>query len=143
MTRAYLAFNIARRCCNAFFLVPGENVLFIPSQIGRFEVLSFLGEGGFGKDFLARDPQSERLVAITIPRIEVLCNRQWHERFLREARAVAELEHPHIVPVLESGEIGPICYIARSIVKGGEEFNKLNSPELPAYASTAPRLLVS
>lgn len=81
-------------------------------QIGRFEIQGLLGHGGFGIVYLARDPRLARMVALKIPRPHVLAHAELHERFRREARAAAALDHPNIVQILETGETGPLSYIA-------------------------------
>lgn len=81
-------------------------------EIGRFRIISELGRGGFGVVLLAEDPIIGRLVALKVPRPEVLITREFRERFQREARAQSLLNHPHIVPVLEAGEVGALSYVA-------------------------------
>lgn len=95
-------------------------------KIGRFEIQSVLGQGGFAQVFLARDPNLDRLIAMKIPKPSVLVSEESRRRFEREARAAAVLSHPNIVPVFESGSFGPITYIASSYCAGetlGEWFN--------------------
>ena len=83
----------------------------MPPKLGRFEIEGTLGQGGFGIVYLARDPMLSRRVALKVPRPEVLISPEVRRRFLREARAAAGLDHPHIIPVVEAGEIGPFAYI--------------------------------
>jgi uncharacterized delta-60 repeat protein len=89
-----------------------------PQTIGRFELIRALGEGGFGLVYLARDPQLHRMVALKVPRLSTLGNRKLQQRFVREARAAAALDHPNIVPIHEAGEAGPVCYIASAYCEG-------------------------
>jgi tetratricopeptide (TPR) repeat protein len=88
------------------------------STLGRFEIERELGRGGFGVVFLAYDPKLCREVALKVPRPAVLVSSEAHERFLREARAAAGLDHPNVVPVYEAGEVGPGCYIAAAFCPG-------------------------
>jgi serine/threonine protein kinase len=60
--------------------------------------------GTFGTVFKARDPQLDRVVALKVPRLGNLGGEDDRQRFLREARSVAQLRHPAIVPVYEAGE---------------------------------------
>src|SRR5687768_1611229 len=76
-----------------------------PETVGRFVVLDVLGEGGFGTVYRARDPQLDREVALKVPREGVLATADERQRFLREARAAANLNHPNICPVYEAGEL--------------------------------------
>src|SRR5262249_8876240 len=71
-------------------------------RLGRFEVRRELGRGGFGIVYLAYDALLGREVALKVPRAEVAAAPELRERFQREARAAAALEHPNIVPVYEA-----------------------------------------
>ena len=87
-------------------------------QFGRFIIHQELGRGGFGMVFLAEDPHLMRLVALKLPRPDALTNASLRERFLREARAAARLDHPNIVPIYDAGEVGAICYIVSAYYPG-------------------------
>lgn len=89
-----------------------------PLRIGRFEILRELGRGGYGVVFLAFDPQIQRQVALKVPRPEVLVSGDLRRRFLREAQAAGNLDHPNLIGVYEAGEFGPICYIASAFCDG-------------------------
>jgi WD40 repeat protein/serine/threonine protein kinase len=80
--------------------------------LGRFDVVRELGRGGFGVVYLAVDPLLGREVALKVPHAERMVNPEVRSRFQREARAVAGLDHPHIVPIFETGESGSSAYIA-------------------------------
>jgi WD40 repeat protein/tRNA A-37 threonylcarbamoyl transferase component Bud32 len=95
---------------------PEEDTL--PTRVGRFEVRARLGAGAFGTVYRAYDPQLQREVAVKVPRATALARPGRRERFLREARAAAQLRHPCIVPVYESGGDGDACYIASAFVAG-------------------------
>src|SRR5207302_6469474 len=84
--------------------VPAES----PLRIGRFEIRRELGQGGFGVVFLAFDPQLGREVALKIPRAEAFLTAELRSRFQYEARIAAGLDHPHIVPVYDAGEVGRV-----------------------------------
>jgi eukaryotic-like serine/threonine-protein kinase len=90
----------------------------LPRQFGRFSIVRELGRGGFGVVFLAEDSVLGRQVALKVPRPEVLVTPDVRRRFVREAEAASRLDHPHIVPVYEVGEEGPICYIASAYCDG-------------------------
>ena len=76
-----------------------------------------LGEGGMATVFLARDLRHDRLVAIKALREDV-AQRMGAERFLREIRTTATLNHPHIVPLHDSGEADGIVYYVMPFVDG-------------------------
>ena len=63
----------------------------LPRQIGRFEIVRELGRGGFGVVFLGRDPELDRMVAIKVPRLEMLVDAEARNRFEREACLVSTL----------------------------------------------------
>jgi serine/threonine protein kinase len=86
-------------------------------QIGRFRIGQLLGEGGYGRVFLAFDPLLDRDVALKLLRFS--SNDARHvERFIREGRAAARLRHPNIVAVFESGQADGENYIASEYVAG-------------------------
>ena len=74
------------------------------STLGKFGLIEPVGVGAFGTVYKARDPQLDRTVAIKVPRAGNLAGGEDLDRFLREARSVAQLRHPAIVPVHEVGE---------------------------------------
>ena len=90
----------------------------LPEHLGRFRIISELGRGGFGVVFLAEDPKLGRKLALKVPRVEVFAHGEAWRCFLREARAASRLDHPNLVPVLETGEIGAVGYIASVYVEG-------------------------
>jgi len=77
-------------------------------KVGRFDLIETVGHGGFGTVYKARDPELDRVVAIKVPRTGNLAGPLALDRFLREARSVAQLRHPSIVSVHEVGESGGV-----------------------------------
>src|SRR6516225_2946241 len=71
-------------------------------RLGRFEVLEELGRGTFGVVFRCRDAELGRTVAVKVPRPGALASTEDEERFLGEARSLASLRHPSIVPLHEA-----------------------------------------
>ena len=82
---------------------PDDASLFEQPQIGRYRVKEVLGKGGFGLVYLARDEQLDRLVAIKVPHSEMVSKPADVKAYLTEARTVANLDHPGIVPVHDVG----------------------------------------
>ncbi|MEZ6128812.1 MAG: protein kinase [Planctomycetaceae bacterium] len=83
-----------------------------PQQIGRYRIEKVLGKGGFGLVYLAHDTQLERLVAIKVPHAKLISKPEDAEVYLAEARTVANLDHPHIVPVFDVGSTEEFpCYV--------------------------------
>jgi WD40 repeat protein len=111
------------------------------SALGRFAIRRELGRGGFGIVFLADDPVLGRAVALKVPRPEVLVTAELRQRFQREARASAGLDHPHIVPVHEVGEVGSLCYIVSAYCPGISLAQWLNQQTEPVPVRDAAALL--
>lgn len=86
----------------------------------RYQITSFLGAGGMGAVYKARDPRLRRTVAIKLLRSgQAELNDTRHRRhFEREARAQARLEHPHICKIYEIGEVEGQPYIAMQFING-------------------------
>ena len=99
---------------------PGDTLLDRLRRVlaGEFEVVQELARGGMGIVFRAVDEQAKRLVALKVLSPELGLTPRAAERFKREGRMVAELEHPNIVPVYRVGQIGGILFIAMKFVEG-------------------------
>jgi serine/threonine-protein kinase len=105
-------------CGSAFDLLPETTSFFLSKRsIGHFELLDELGTGGCGTVWKARDTKLDRLVAIKVPRFDH-ADPQHAELFLREARAAAQLRHPHVVAVHEVGRQDGTLYIVSDYVQG-------------------------
>jgi serine/threonine-protein kinase len=83
----------------------------------RYLIERELGRGGMALVFLARDRKYERQVAIKVLDPEI-CTAIGAERFLREIRITAQLQHTNIVPLLDSGEAGPLLYSVMPYIEG-------------------------
>lgn len=91
-------------------------------RLGKFRLLSLLGKGAMGKVFLAEDTTLKRQVALKVfsVRDDAPNAKTQAQQFIREARAAAKLNHPHIVTVLEISEQKDMLYIAMDVVEGGD-----------------------
>jgi WD40 repeat protein len=98
--------------------------------IGHFKLVECLGQGAFGSVWKALDTELDRTVAIKIPRKDQLSPTE-AEQFLREARAAAQLRHPHIVPVHEVGREDDTLYIVSDFIEGLSLADRLTGPQLP------------
>jgi len=85
---------------------------------GRYLVESQLARGGMATVYLARDVRLERAVAIKIAHPELARDREFVDRFIGEARAVARLSSPNVVAVFDQGSTGDLNYIAMEYVPG-------------------------
>lgn len=89
-----------------------------PSQLGRFEILRPLGQGGMGQVFLARDPSIGREVALKTISSEVVQTPKARERFLNEAKAAGALSHPNLITVHEFGEDHGTLFLVMEYLEG-------------------------
>jgi WD40 repeat protein len=87
-------------------------------RLGKFELLRAVGSGAFGTVYEARDTELDRTVAVKVPREGSLTGGDQLDRFLREARSVAQLRHPTIVTVHEVGRHDGVPYLVCDFVAG-------------------------
>lgn len=90
----------------------------IGAVIGGMRLDSVAGAGGMGTVFKAFDLTLERTVALKVISANHASDQEFRERFRREARLAAALDHPHVVPVLRAGEDGGHLYLAMRFVEG-------------------------
>ncbi len=92
-----------------------------PPAIGRYRVIRRLGQGGFGRVYLARDDDLDRSVAIKVPNPERIAGPGDVEAYLAEARRLAKLDHPHIVPVYDVGRTADgLCFVVSKYIDGSD-----------------------
>lgn len=88
---------------------------------GRYRVTGELGKGGFGIVYRGVDDELRREVAIKVPHRRRVADPKDMEGFLKEARTLAGLDHPHIVPVYDVGRTEDgVCYVVSKFVDGGD-----------------------
>lgn len=98
------------------------------SQLGRYEVISELGQGAMGVVYKARDPLIDREVAIKTINLGLAVEEreEYEARFYQEAKAAGRLGHPNIVTIYDVGRTGNIAYIAMEYLHGRELRDALN-----------------
>lgn len=84
-----------------------------------YKLLELLGRGGMGIVFRAREVALDREVALKVLALDPLLNPDAYERFEREAKLAARLDHPHIVPIFAVGQRESIAYYTMRLVRGG------------------------
>ena len=102
-----------------------------PGHIGRYRIEKVLGQGGFGIVYLAHDEQLERQVAIKVPHHKLVSQPQAAAVYIAEARTVANLDHPRIVPVYDVGSTDEYpCFIVSKYITGIDLAAKLKQGRL-------------
>jgi serine/threonine protein kinase/formylglycine-generating enzyme required for sulfatase activity len=108
-------------------VAPGEP----PSHIGRYRIEKLLGQGGFGLVYLAHDDQLQRLVAVKVPHPDRALRPEDADAYLTEARTVARLDHPHIVPVYDVGSTEEFpCFVVSKFIDGTDLATRLKQSRL-------------
>jgi serine/threonine protein kinase/tetratricopeptide (TPR) repeat protein len=110
------------------FLAPAEG----PGEIGRlgpYRVTGQIGAGGMGIVFRAEDPLLRRPVALKVMKKSLSAAAEARRRFLREAQAVAALDHDHIVAIYQAGEDRGVLFLAMPLLQGETLSDRLHREE--------------
>ena len=106
----------------------------LPDRIGRYRIERVLGKGGFGLVYLAHDDQLSRPVAIKVPHRNLVDRLEDAEAYLTEARTVANLDHPHIVPVFDVGSTEQFpCFVVSKYIDGTDLATRLKQSRLSIH----------
>ena len=131
--------RFAKRTAARPEVVATEN---FPEKIGRYRVIRLLGQGGFGRVYLAHDDDLDRPVAIKVPNPERISRPEDVETYLNEARILASLDHPHIVPVYDVGRTDDgLCYVVSKFIEGSDLAAKIRkiAPDSANRRNWSPR----
>ena len=90
----------------------------VQREFPQFEILEEVGRGGMGIVYRARQPRLDREVALKVLKPELADHQDFAERFLREARALARMNHPNVVAVHDFGETGGNYFLVMEFVRG-------------------------
>ena len=114
----------------------GASTIGDPSKIGRYRIIHRLGQGGFGTVYLAHDDDLDRPVAIKVPNPERITDPEDVEAFLVEARILAKLDHPHIVPVHDVGRTEDgLCFVVSKLIEGSDLATRIKEARLSFHES--------
>ncbi len=106
------------------------------TEIGDYIVQRRLGVGGMGEVYLAEQKSMKRPVALKVLQPDLVSDKSYLERFYREVRTLAQIEHPNIVKAIEAGYDGDICYFSMMFIKGNDLKRQLDQkgplPEIDA-----------
>src|SRR3989304_4509899 len=98
-----------------------------PGQlIGSYRVVEKIGEGGMGAVYRAEDTAIQRSVVLKVLGTAMAGDAEMLQRFRREGEMIAGLEHPHILPVYEFGQVQGDPYIAMRFMRGGSLFDRMH-----------------
>ncbi len=104
--------------------------------VGDYRIIERIGIGGMGEIYLASQISMERPVALKILQEELVSDKAYLDRFFREVRMLARIEHPNVVRAIETGVENSTCYFSMSYIpgkdikqrlEGGEKFSEMNA----------------
>jgi outer membrane protein assembly factor BamB/serine/threonine protein kinase len=110
------------------------------SRIAGYRLEEQIGAGGMAVVFRARDERLNRLVALKVLAPALAADAAFRRRFIRESRATAAADDPHIIPVFEAGEADGVLFIAMRFVPGGD-VRALVDREGPLAAAQAVEII--
>ncbi len=96
------------------------------SAVAGYRIEARIGRGGMATVFRAHDERLGRTVALKILAPALADDEEFRNRFIRESRAAAVTDHPHIIPVFEAGEANGVLFIAMRFVRGGDLRSRLS-----------------
>jgi serine/threonine protein kinase len=110
------------------------------SKLGAYEILAHLGAGGMGEVYRARDPRLGREIAIKVLPATLADDPERRERFEREARVIASLNHPHIVTIHSVEQGAGLHFLTMELVEGTTLADLIPQRGFPIRACSRSRL---
>ncbi|HEY6275204.1 MAG TPA: serine/threonine-protein kinase [Streptosporangiaceae bacterium] len=102
-------------------------------EIAGYQIEAQIGEGGMAVVYRASDERLGRRVALKLLAPSTASDTEFRNRFIRESRAAAAVDHPNIIPIYEAGDAGGVLFIAMRYVQGGDAGTRLEQAgPLPA-----------
>jgi serine/threonine-protein kinase len=101
----------------------------VGKSLGSYSILGLIGQGGSGRVYRAKHTFIEREAAIKMLRADLDIADEQHERFLQEARTIAQMRHPHIVQLYDFGQIQDTYYMVMEFVQGDSLEAKLKTAQ--------------
>ena len=87
-------------------------------RIGRYEIIKELGQGAMGIVYQALDPNIQRTVALKVLRSDLASDKEFRQRFQREARSAGKLTHPGIITIFDAAELGDTSFLVMEYLEG-------------------------
>ncbi len=112
----------------------------LPAEFGRYRIVRKVGQGGMGAVYLAEDTNLGRRVALKVPHFSAEDGPAAVERFHREARLAAAIDHPNICPIYDTGEINGIHFLTMPFIDGAPLSQKVD-PSRPLALHQAAELV--
>ena len=100
----------------------------VGKTVGQYQIVGPIGHGGMASVYKAYQPALDRYVAMKVLSAQHALTLEFSERFVREAKAVAQLNHPNILPVIDFGQSDDLSYIVMKYVSGGTLTDRLHYP---------------
>ncbi len=100
----------------------------IGKTVGQYQIVEQIGQGGMATIFKAYQPSIDRYVAVKILPSQFAADPNFVKRFAHEAKSIAALEHPHILPVHDFGTEGKVNYMVMRYIKGGTLSDLMGKP---------------
>jgi eukaryotic-like serine/threonine-protein kinase len=100
-------------------------------RLGPYEILSAIGAGGMGEVYKARDTRLERIVAIKVLPVHLADRAESRDRFEREAKTIASLNHPHICTLYDTGHQDNVDFLVMEYLEGETLAQRLQKGPLP------------
>jgi serine/threonine protein kinase len=108
----------------------------LPERLGRYRITALLGKGSFGVVYRGYDDELRRDVAIKVPHRHRIVQPADVEAYLAEARVLASLDHPHIVPVYDVGRTADgLCFVVSKFIAGSDLKTKIQEARTPSAES--------
>jgi serine/threonine protein kinase len=101
------------------------------SKVAGYLIEEKIGQGGMAVVFRARDERLDRVVALKILAPALAADEAFRQRFIRESRAAAAVDNPHVIPVFEAGEASGVLFIAMRFVRGGDVLSLAGEDGVP------------
>ena len=103
----------------------------VGQKLGKYEITELLGQGGMATVYKGYQREVDRFVAIKVLPPHPAQSDQFVERFRQEARTIARLQHPHILPLYDYGTENDVLYLVMAFIDGGSLADRIRKGPIP------------